>query len=580
VWKGFKQKLIPCSFTFACSSARIKFVFMQLRASILFLQFFFLFIFQESFPQKQKKADRITLSNLESEIKTLADDRLEGRRTGTPGEKLASEYISGEFQKIGLAPKGDHGGWLQSFEVYDGKQINPGTHFFINNAELIPDQEYFPLSYSALNSVEGTPAIALQESGVPWFIDCREILETNAGNPHFDMENAIHSKIKACVKKGATAVIFYNSSKTEDHIVFNPKDRSPTESIPVLYITKDGERKYLKDESASLDVRISVDLGEMIRTGHNVIAGLDNGSATTVIIGAHYDHLGYGEDGNSLYRGNEKLIHHGADDNASGVAAMIELARLIKQEKSRKNNYLFIAFSGEELGLLGSKYFTDHPSCDLKAVNFMLNMDMVGRLNDSTHGLTIGGYGTSPAWGELLNGNTDKNFFKIKFDSSGTGPSDYTSFYRKDIPVLFFFTGIHADYHKPSDDYKKINYPGELEIVKWIYSLLQNLDRRGKLAFTKTREAPAMGSVHFSVTLGIMPDYSFNGNGVRVDGISDGRPAQLAGLKTGDIILRLGDYPVSSLESYMEALSKFKKGDTTKLQFKRGNDLTEAAVQF
>ena len=210
----------------------------------------------------------------------------------------------------------------------------------------------------------------------------------------------------------------------------------------------------------------------------------------------------------------------------------------------------------------------------------MLNMDMVGRLNDSTHALTIGGYGSSPEWGELLSGNTDKNYFRIKFDSSGTGPSDYTSFYRKDIPVLFFFTGIHSDYHKPTDDYDKINYAGELELVKWIFSLIQNLDKQGRLAFSKTKESPAMGSARFSVTLGIMPDYSYNGNGVRVDGISDGRPAQLAGLKAGDVIVKLGDYRVSSLETYMEALSKFKKGDSTKLQYQRGNDLAESVVQF
>jgi hypothetical protein len=360
--------------------------------------------------------------------------------------------------------------------------------------------------------------------------------------------------------------------------VYDPKDRTETAGIPVLYVGKDAKKKYMKDEFASMDVKINVDISEKKRAGHNVIGYLDNGAATTVIIGAHYDHLGYGEDGNSLYRGPDKQIHNGADDNASGTAAVIELARLLKQSKLKNNNYLFIAFSGEELGLFGSKYFTEHPTVDLHSVNYMVNIDMIGRLNDSSHALTIGGYGTSPVWGTLL--NNDKNYFSVKYDSSGTGPSDYTSFYRKDIPVLFFFTGLHSDYHKPTDDYDKINYNGELQVIKYIFSLVENLNKQGRIAFTKTRETQIGSSARFSVTLGIMPDYTYSGSGVRVDGISDGRPAQKAGLKTGDIIIKLGDYTVSSMETYMQALSKFKKGDKTTVNYKREKDEGKAEVQF
>jgi aminopeptidase YwaD len=532
-----------------------------------------------AYSQKLKKGDKIILSNLETHIHYLADDKLEGRRSGTPGEKLASDYISAEFQKAGLQP-GEENNWLQPFEINDGKQVNPDTYFSVNGNELKLEKEYFPLAFSATQSVQGSPAIALQENGVPWFIDLKEILDTNQNNPHFDLDNAIMEKVKDCAAKGATAVIFYNTSKIADNILFNPKDKSEKAAIPVLYVTKDARKKYLRDESASLDIKIKVDIGEKQRTGHNVVGYLNNGADNTVILGAHYDHLGYGEDGNSMYRGPEKLIHNGADDNASGTAALIELAKLLKQSKFKKNNYLFIAFSGEELGLFGSKYYVEHPSVDLKKVNYMINMDMVGRLNDSSHVLTIGGYGTSPVWGELFNTVSDKKYFVLKYDSSGTGPSDHTSFYRKDIPVLFFFTGIHGDYHKPTDDFDKINYNGELHVVKYIYNLVENLDGKTRLAFTKTRETQSNGSARFSVTLGIMPDYTFNGTGVRVDGVSDGRPAEKAGLKTGDVIVQLGDYPVSSLENYMQALSKFKKGDNTVVKFKRGNDTAEAQVQF
>lgn len=532
-----------------------------------------------SFAQKLKKADKLTLASLETHIRYLADDKLEGRRAGSPGEKLASDYISSEFVKAGLQPKGDNNGWLQAFEINEGKQISPDSYFSVNDKNLLPGKEYFPLSFSAAGTVTGSPAIALQESGVPWFVDLKDMLEASQNHPHFDLEEAIHDKIKDCAKKGATAVILYNTSKIGDNLAFDPKDRSEITSIPVLYITKEVKRKYLKDESASLEIKIRVAIAEKKRSGHNVLGYLDNGALTTVIIGAHYDHLGYGEDSNSLYRGPERQIHNGADDNASGVAGTIELAKLLTQSRLKSNNYLFIAFSGEELGLFGSKYFVEHSPIDLKKVNYMINLDMVGRLNDSSHSLTIGGYGTSPVWGEVCNSAGDKKYFVLNYDSSGTGPSDHTSFYRRDIPVLFFFTGVHSDYHKPTDDYDKINYIGEVRVLKYIYGIVGSLNNKGRIAFTKTREVQ-FGLPRFNVTLGIMPDYSFSGQGIRADGISDGRPAQKAGLKAGDVIVQLGNYQVSSMENYMEALSKFKKGDTTTVRYKRGNEVLEAAVQF
>jgi len=213
----------------------------------------------------------------------------------------------------------------------------------------------------------------------------------------------------------------------------------------------------------------------------------------------------------------------------------------------------------------------------------MINMDMVGRLNDSTKVITIGGYGTSPAWGEIFSSKTltekNKAAFVFKYDSSGTGPSDHTSFYRKDIPVLFYFTGLHSDYHKPTDDADKINYNGEAMIIQQIYNVIELLNNKGKLAFTKTRETQTT-SARFSVTLGIMPDYTFAGTGVRAEGVSDGRPAQKAGLKAGDVIIQLGENNVTSLENYMQALGKFKKGDQAKVKFKRGNEILEATVEF
>lgn len=546
-----------------------------------------LFVVSVATAQKINKADNIILSNLHQHIEYLASDKLEGRRTGTEGEKLAMEYISGQFKTMGLISKGN-AEYYQAFEVNEGKQINPATQFFINGDKLELSKDFFPFPFSPNLSLEALPSISVKEVDMPWFIDLKDPLEENENNPHFDLYDFIKTSTKKAKDKEASAIIFYNTSSIDDRLSFDAKDRSDIVSIPVLYINKTTAQKYFSDPTATLKIKFTVDIGEKKRTGHNVIGYIDNGAATTVILGAHYDHLGYGEDGNSRLTTGEHLIHHGADDNASGTAALIELARMLRSSKARNNNYLFIAFSGEELGLFGSKYFTEHPTVDLSKVDYMINMDMVGRLNDSTKVVTIGGYGTSPQWGETFSlldknshkGKHEKNDFVFKYDSSGTGPSDHTSFYRKDIPVLFYFTGLHTDYHKPTDVADKINYSGELSLIKNIYMVIESLNDKGKLAFTKTRETQTTTSARFSVTLGIMPDYTYAGAGVRADGVSDGRPAQKAGLKAGDIILQLGDYNVSSLENYMQALGKFKKGEKTKVKFKRGNDIMEAEVEF
>jgi peptidase M28-like protein/PDZ domain-containing protein len=529
--------------------------------------------------QKLKKADKAVIANLEKHISYLADDKLEGRRAGTAGEKLAREYISNEFKNIGLIPMGKDG-FYQPFDISDGRQVNPTTYFIINGNDLKNGKDFFPFVFSSNNSIEALPAISVQEPDMPWFFDLKETLEENKDNPHFDVTDFIKRKATEAKQKSSAAFIVYNTSDIDDKIQFEAKDRSDILRIPVIYVTRAAAKKFFSDQSATVDLKLKTDLSEKKRVGHNVIGYIDNKASKTVVIGAHYDHLGYGEDNNSMLRTGEKLIHNGADDNASGTAALMELARMLKSAKLKNNNYLFVTFSGEELGLFGSKYFVENPTIDLKLVNYMINLDMVGRLNDSSKTITIGGYGTSPQWANLIKTNK-KSPLQIRIDSSGTGPSDHTSFYRKDIPVLFYFTGLHSDYHKPTDDFDKINYRGELTVIKHIFNVIETLDEnKAKLVFTKTRETQSSTATRFNVTLGIMPDYTFSGSGIRVDGVSDGRPAQKAGLKTGDIIVQLGDNAITSMESYMQSLGKFKKGETTKVKVKRGADTIVATVQF
>jgi hypothetical protein len=315
-------------------------------------------------------------------------------------------------------------------------------------------------------------------------------------------------------------------------------------------------------------------------TSANVVAFLDNGANTTIIIGAHYDHLGMDGQGSSLDANPANKIHNGADDNASGVAGVLELARYFASNKKKeKNNFLFVCFSGEEMGLLGSKYVADHLPVNVSSVNYMINMDMIGRLDPTTKTVIVNGTGTSPAWQPLLKKLENENL-KIKTDSSGTGPSDHTSFYLKDIPVLHFFTGGHPDYHKPTDDFDKVNIAGEAEVLGLIVKIIESLDGEPKLAFLKTKTKSMAGRSSFKVTLGIMPSYSSEGTGLKVDGVTEGRPGHKAGILTGDVIVKMGDYEIKDIQNYMDALGKFEKGQTIKVDIKRGTETKTLDVTF
>lgn len=318
----------------------------------------------------------------------------------------------------------------------------------------------------------------------------------------------------------------------------------------------------------------STETGENGITGYNVIGIIDNPSDELVIVGAHYDHLGMGGF-SSLHRGAE-AVHNGADDNASGIAAMLHLARVLSDQELNRD-ILFIGFSGEEKGLWGSNYFTKNPTIDLSKVNFMINMDMVGRFDESK-GLAVNGTGTSPIWDWLLDEvNTDS--LKLIKSESGVGPSDHTSFYLQDIPVLHFFTGQHEDYHKPGDDPEKINEEGILKIASMIEQMIVLMDDDESIAFTKTKDQ-SDNTPRFTVTLGVIPDYMYDGEGMRIDGVSEDKPAIKAGIEKGDVVVQLGDSTVTDMMSYMRALSTFEKGDKTRVVIDRSGEKLSFEIEF
>ncbi len=404
--------------------------------------FLFFFIAAVSFSCQNEPTNQ---SNIKNDVSFLADDALEGRQTGTEGEKKAADYIVKRFEEIGVSPKGTNG--------------------FYQEFSFLPKTD-----------------------------------------PHKEVE-------------------------------------------------------FVKNQDGTI-------------TGRNVIGFINNNAENTVIIGAHYDHLGYGGEG-SLHRDSIKAIHNGADDNASGTAVMLDLARKLKG-KNTNNNYLFMAFSGEEMGLLGSNYFVKNPTINTKAVSYMINMDMVGRLKqDST--LAVYGTGTSPMFKQVLKAHNNK--FKLIENESGVGPSDHTSFYLADIPVLHFFTGQHSDYHKPGDDSDKLNYEGMEKISSYIFDVITDLNDNGKLAFRKTKNE-SESTPRFKVGLGVIPDYLYEGKGMRIDGVSEGKPAQKAGLKKGDVVIQLGDSTITNMMSYMRALSIFDKGDKAKVVVNREGKKVNAEIQF
>lgn len=392
------------------------------------------------------KKEYIPENNIKADVTFLANDKLEGRQTGSDGEKAAADYIASRFKALGLEEKGTNG-YFQAFTF---------------------------------------------------------------------------------------------KPKTDPH----------------------------------QEVNYNVNDGDSTITGTNIIGYINNNATNTIIIGAHYDHLGYGAEG-SLYRGEDNAIHNGADDNASGVAVMLNLAGKLKNT-NKGNNYLFMAFSGEEMGLLGSNYFTKNATIALDSVNYMLNMDMVGRLKqDST--LAVYGIGTSPILKQVITASNSK--FKIIENESGVGPSDHTSFYLSDIPVLHFFTGQHEDYHKPSDDSDKLNYEGMDAISNYIYDIITDLDDNGKLVFRKTKNE-SEETPRFKVGLGVVPDYLFDGEGMRIDGTREDTPAFSAGLQKGDVVIKLGDSLVTDMMSYMRALSVFEKGDSTQIVVTRNGKEIQADIKF
>lgn len=310
-----------------------------------------------------------------------------------------------------------------------------------------------------------------------------------------------------------------------------------------------------------------------IIVGYNVVGHIDHGAAHTIVLGAHYDHLGYGGEG-SLHTG-DKEVHNGADDNASGVASILYMADRLKDDQYADHNYLIIAFSGEEKGLWGSNYFAKNHTLSDGEINMMVNLDMVGRLNEERQ-IAIHGVGTSPGFSDLID-HENTYELKVNKEESGIGPSDHTSFYLEEIPVLSFFTGQHEHYHKPGDDAHLINYNGLYDLSHFVLDIVDEINE--ELPFTKTKDE-SQETPDFKVTLGVIPDYLYSDKGMRIDGTRDGRPAANAGMIKGDIVVQMGDLEIVDMMTYMKALGAFEPDTTVQVTFIRDGVKMTKPVTF
>jgi len=571
----------------------------------------------------RKAGSGIASDQFKEKVYYLASPELKGRYPGTPESIKASDYISKSFKEDGLTFLTDKG--FQNFDVVTSTQIGKNNQFSIGSYQPKPEKDFIPVAYSSSDTAQCSIVFAgygfsINQDSLKWD-DYKSIDVKNKavlifrGDPDYDRSasvfnryNGDRSKVLLAKEKGAKAVILVSPKmvdKSDDLI--NLKGGQSTSGIPVIHIkravadslfkysstTIDAQEKLIKQtrKPTSLDIPIKVklitDIQQKKAQTRNVIGilpGIDPVLKNEyIVIGGHYDHLGMGGQGSGSRKPDTIAIHYGADDNASGTAMVMGLAqKLSKQKNLLKRSIIFITFDAEEEGLFGSKYFVNHPVVPLASIKAMINLDMVGRLNEKKV-LQIYGNGTALEMDTIVKTYLKKYPFAPIFHPGGTGPSDHSSFYSKNIPILFFMTDLHTDYHTPADTPDKINYNGMEEIAGFAYDLAVDIANRPKALTFKEVDSPAenTNSRPYKVSMGIMPDFaSTENNGVRVDAVTKGRPAEKGGILKGDFIITINGASVKNIQDYMFQLGKCNSGDKIKVEVKRNNQTVQLEVQL
>ncbi|MGH7844620.1 MAG: M20/M25/M40 family metallo-hydrolase [Candidatus Binatia bacterium] len=571
------------------------------------------------------------IEELLGHVRYLASDELMGRGVGTPGIDMARDYIAGEFKKYGLAPGGGPGGYFQRLSVPTGvRVVEPSSFIARGSRQLKTQEEWIPLGLSGSGKITGEVVfvgygVTAKDYGYDDYagldVKGKVVLVLRyepppkddkspfRKAPRYSRHATFNAKIDNARSHGAAGMILVDlSSSRQNELVPLRRSLGRAEtSFVAVQVKKQIAEQWFPDRGLSLEelkqkidgeeqpastplagshVAVQVTLEKISAPAENVVGFLPasdaNRASESVIIGAHYDHLGLGSFG-TLDDSQEGKIHNGADDNASGVAVLLQVARRLSERPQRlKRNVVFVAFTGEELGLHGARHYVNHPPFPIDAAKTMINLDMVGRMRKN--GLTVFGLETAQEFRSLVNEAAQGLGLEVVTGSGrAMGRSDHAPFYGKSIPVLHLFTGNHEDYHRPSDDWEKLNIEGMEKVSVLLTALVEKIAQREEpLTFARppqTPGKPADSETRYGAYLGTLPDFTELEGGVRLAGIQEGSPAQIAGLKEGDVIVQLAGTKVENLEDLAVALRSRKPGDQVDIVvLRRGNPLTFKAV--
>jgi hypothetical protein len=562
----------------------------------------------------------ITGLELKSHLEFLASEELKGRYPGTPEDSVLLHYISSEFESYGLAFFSGKG--IQNFDFISNSKQGPSNSLSIIGNEIASQKDFMPFSFTT--SSEAIANVVFAGYGYEFKNDTISrddykdidvkgkwvlIFRGNPASPDkvnaFTANEKDRNKAMLAKDKGAVGVLMVSGNKYDPADALNAMSVNlPEVGIPCFQVSRgfadkillsSGEtitqledRLFQKNLVKSFEISTLVKgeaevILQKTKTG-NVIAYLKGSnpilSGEYIVIGAHHDHLGMGGQGSSSRMPDTIATHYGADDNASGVAALLEIAEKLSNIKTGKS-IIFVTFGAEEKGLIGSNYFVNHSPVPLEKIELMLNLDMVGRLSDSS--LQIGGVGTSPEFKSILEETEKKSPFRFILSEAGYGPSDHASFYAKDKPVLFFSTGAHQDYHTPNDRVDSINVKGLAEITTYLSDLaIYFSELESGLIFQEAGPKESTSNRYRGkISFGIMPDVSGEGNeGLKVLAVTEGKPAALAGMKKGDVITAIDGKPVGNIQDYMFRLGQLKAGDRTMVTIKRNSQKLEILFQL
>ena len=556
-------------------------------------------------------------ARVRADVTRLASDDWQGRRAGTEGADRAADWLAAEFRRIGLQPGGDAGTYFQKFSFIDGVILGSGNRLSTSGDPARKDwkagTDFRPLAFSSPGVVAG-PVVFAGYGIVAKDLDYDDyagvevkdkvVLLLRYGPGGDDPQSkwaaftSLRMKVSVARDRGAKAVLVVTGPGTKDakdELVPLRADAALVDAgIPAFSVLRgvaealfaragtnleaaqakiDGAGKPSPLALAESRLDATADLTPKRSETRNVVGvlGPTDPAREAVVIGAHYDHLGLGMSG-SLDPQPEGKIHHGADDNASGVAGLLELARYFEGRPAPRRSLLFVAFGAEEEGTLGSSHFVKAPPRPFDRIMAMFNLDMIGRLRQDA--LDVHGVGTSPAWKPLVEEANRNAGLKLRLHEGGFGPSDHSPFYAAGKPVLFVFTGSHADYHRPSDTADKVEATGLLRVLGFLEPIVAAVvDAPTALAFTQVKAEQEQGAGNprgFRVWVGGIPDYSEEVVGVTFSGVTPGSPAEKAGIQGGDILVRFGSKEIRNIYDYTYALGEAKPGDKVGVVVKRG----------